>query len=306
MRPNTFAQIVGQRQVIEPLQILIAAARHSGKSLGHILFVGPPGLGKTTLARAIAAETGGRLVEVMGPKLDDRAALLNLLLGARDRDVIFIDEIHALRRETAESIYTAMEDFRAGLVIGEGERAEIVQRDLARFTMVGATTEAGRIPKPMLDRFSWIGELQYYSEGEIVEVLRRQKSAVTDDRALAMIANHAIGTPRRALRLLQHVMAFAGARETGEIGVGVVIAALRAFAVNPLGLSAVEVDILRALQHAGLGVPRGVAAIASQLNLSENVIVEVHEPVLLRLRLIARTGRGRMLTSAGQAYLEAL
>lgn len=305
-RPSRFADIIGQRQVLEPLSILIASALHNGGALGHILLTGQPGLGKTSIARAITGETGGRLIEVMAAKLEDRAALLNLLLGARRGDVIFIDEIHALRQQTAESIYTAMEDFRLTLVIGEGERAEVVPRSLERFTLVGATTEAGRLLKPLRDRFTWIGQLDYYSEGEIVEIMRRAGARGFDDQALALIAQSSLGTPRRCLKLLEQCRAFMDAQGVPRCDLALAEQALRAFGVHPLGLSRVDLDILRVLRAAGLGVPRGVSALAAQLNIAENVITEMHEPILLRLGLIARTGRGRMLTSAGQRYLEDL
>lgn len=298
-----FKDIIGQRQVIGPLKIMIAAAKRENRALGHILLVGPPGLGKTTIARAIAGETGGKLVEVMAAKLDDRAAILNLLLGASDGDVIFIDEIHALRRETAESIYTAMQDFVVSLVIGEGERADVVRRQLARFTLVGATTEAGRILKPMRDRFSWVGELDYYSEDELALMLDHTNCSV---EALYAIAGHSLGTPRRALKLMQNCRDFMLSIDAQVMTVNAVHGALRAFGVYPLGLSAVEISILRMLLAAGLGVPRGITAVAAQLNLAQNVIEETHEPTLLRLGLISRTGRGRMLTAAGAQYLQEL
>lgn len=306
MRPDSFNQIIGQRQVIDPLRIMIAAAKAENRALPHVLLVGAPGLGKTTIARAIANETGGRLHEMMAAKLDDRASLLNVMLGAADNDVIFLDEIHALKRETAESIYTAMEDCRMSLVIGEGEHATVVQRQLAKFTLVGATTEAGRILKPMRDRFRWRGELTFYSEAEIVQVLQRESRRFTPEAA-SVIARRALGTPRIALRLAQQCLDYAAAAGVeGAVSGGVALSAMQVFGVLPLGLSAGDAAILRELKAAGIGKARGVNALASALSIAENVIEEMHEPVLLRMGLIARTGKGRMITPAGLQYLEDL
>lgn len=298
-----FTDIIGQRHVVDPLRVLCAVAVKQDQPPPHILLTGPPGLGKTTLAERVAQATGGRLVSVIGHNISDMAALLNLLLGAEHGDIIFIDEIHALGAKTVESIYTAMQDGTLDIVIGEGEHSATTRRELEPFCLIGATTEAGLLLKPLRDRFKYIGQLDFYSEDELVSILKLQDmSEAFTDNALHVLARRSAGVPRRALGLLEvaHNYCIATGKQGGLAST---CEAMKLFRVRPLGLTDLDVTVLRTLAEHGT---MGVASLASHLNVARNVVELAHEPLLLRLGLIARYSRGRTITKLGRQYLEDL
>lgn len=298
---RAFSDVIGQAAVVDPLRVLCAAAIRAGEPPPHMLLTGPPGLGKTTLAERVAKATGGRLVQTIGHNINDMASLLNLLLGAEEGDIIFIDEIHALSSKVVESIYTAMQDGVLDLVMGEGEYTVTTRRELEPFCLLGATTEAGMLLKPLRDRFRFTGQLDYYSEAEIVQILRNADDLFTDN-ALHLLARRATGVPRKALGLLD--MATKYCEATGKPGsLPSAAEAMSLFGIMPLGLSRLDIQILRSLEKHGV---LGIGSLASHLNVATNVVEHAHEPLLLRLGLVARQSRGRIITHKGRAYLSDL
>ena len=306
IRPLTLAEFVGQQTVRENLAIFIAGARSRGEPLDHVLFHGPPGLGKTTLAQIVARELGVGFRATSGPVIVRAGDLAALLTNLQPRDVLFIDEIHRLSPAVEEILYPAMEDFQLDLIIGEGPAARSIRIDLPPFTLVGATTRSGLITRPLRERFGIPLRLDFYTPAELELIVRRGAGvlgqAMTADGA-AEIARRARGTPRVAGRLLRRVRDIAAFHGAITVDAKVADAALTRLDVDKNGLDAMDRRYLGCIARNYSGGPVGVETLAAALSEQRDVLEEVIEPYLLQQGLLQRTPRGRMLTDPGFRYL---
>ena len=306
LRPKTLDEFVGQKAARENLRVFIEAARSRGDALDHVLFFGPPGLGKTTLAQIVAREMGVGFRATSGPVIAKSGDLAALLTNLEDGDVLFIDEIHRLNPAVEEILYPAMEDRALDLMIGEGPSARSVRIDLPKFTLVGATTRQGLLTTPLRDRFGIPVRLTFYSVEELEKVIRRAASllelAIADDGARE-IARRARGTPRIAGRLLTRVRDFANVAGEASVSAKVADAALNRLEVDALGLDAMDRRYLTMIADIYRGGPVGVETLAAGLSEPRDTIEEVIEPFLIQLGLIARTARGRCLNAGGWKHL---
>ncbi|MCC6479928.1 MAG: Holliday junction branch migration DNA helicase RuvB, partial [Sphingomonadaceae bacterium] len=296
LRPKSLDEFVGQKAARENLRVFIEAARTRGDALDHVLFFGPPGLGKTTRAQIVAREMGVGFRATSGPVIAKSGDLAALLTNLEDGDVLFIDEIHRLNPAVEEILYPAMEDRALDLMIGEGPSARSVRIDLPKFTLVGATTRQGLLTTPLRDRFGIPVRLTFYSVEELEKVIRRAASllelAIADDGARE-IARRARGTPRIAGRLLRRVRDFANVAGEASVSAKVADAALNRLEVDALGLDAMDRRYLTMIADIYRGGPVGVETLAAGLSEPRDTIEEVIEPFLIQLGLIARTARGR-------------
>jgi len=306
LRPKSLDEFVGQRAARENLRVFIEAARQRGEPLDHVLFFGPPGLGKTTLAQIIAKEMGAGFRATSGPVIAKSGDLAALLTNLEDGDVLFIDEIHRLQPAVEEVLYPAMEDRALDLMIGEGPSARSVRIDLPRFTLVGATTRQGLITTPLRDRFGIPIRLQFYTVEELEKVVSRAARlldlAIAPDGAVE-IARRARGTPRIAGRLLRRVRDFANVLGAGIVDAKVADQALNRLEVDALGLDAMDRRYLHMIADIYRGGPVGVETLAAGLSEPRDTIEDVIEPYMIQLGLIARTARGRCLNSRGWKHL---
>ena len=306
LRPKTLDEFVGQKAARENLRVFIEAARTRGDALDHVLFFGPPGLGKTTLAQIVAREMGVGFRATSGPVIAKSGDLAALLTNLEDGDVLFIDEIHRLNPAVEEILYPAMEDRALDLMIGEGPSARSVRIDLPKFTLVGATTRQGLLTTPLRDRFGIPVRLTFYSVEELEKVIRRAAAllelGIADDGARE-IARRARGTPRIAGRLLRRVRDFANVAGEASVSAKVADAALNRLEVDALGLDAMDRRYLTMIADIYRGGPVGVETLAAGLSEPRDTIEEVIEPFLIQLGLIARTARGRCLNAGGWKHL---
>jgi holliday junction DNA helicase RuvB len=306
LRPKTLDEFVGQKAARENLRIFIEAARQRGDALDHVLFFGPPGLGKTTLAQIVAKEMGVGFRATSGPVIAKSGDLAALLTNLEDGDVLFIDEIHRLAPAVEEILYPAMEDRALDLMIGEGPSARSVRIDLPKFTLVGATTRQGLLTTPLRDRFGIPVRLNFYTHAELEQVIRRAAGLldldIADDGAHE-IAKRARGTPRIAGRLLRRVRDFATVAGEPTVTAKIADAALNRLEVDALGLDAMDRRYLMMIADIYRGGPVGVEALAAGLSEPRDTIEDVVEPFLLQLGLIARTARGRQLNGPGWKHL---
>ncbi len=306
LRPKTLNEFIGQKATRENLRVFIAAAKARGDALDHVLFFGPPGLGKTTLAQIIARELGVGFRATSGPVIAKSGDLAALLTNLEDGDVLFIDEIHRLNPAVEEVLYPAMEDRALDLMIGEGPSARSVRIDLPKFTLVGATTRQGLITTPLRDRFGIPVRLIFYTVDELEQVVRRAARllglALTDDGARE-IARRSRGTPRIAGRLLRRVRDFAHAENDAEVDARVADRALVRMEVDAIGLDAMDRRYLTMIADIYKGGPVGVETLAAGLSEPRDTIEEVIEPYLIQLGLVARTARGRILNGRGWTHL---
>ena len=306
LRPKTLDEFVGQKAARENLRVFISAAKGRGDALDHVLFFGPPGLGKTTLAQIVARELGVGFRATSGPVIAKSGDLAALLTNLEDGDVLFIDEIHRLQPAVEEILYPAMEDRVLDLMIGEGPSARSVRIDLPKFTLVGATTRQGLITTPLRDRFGIPVRLQFYSVDELEQVVRRAAGLLglplTEDGAKE-VARRSRGTPRIAGRLLRRVRDFAQADGDAQVNAKVADAALNRMEVDHLGLDAMDRRYLTMIADIYRGGPVGVETLAAGLSEPRDTIEEVIEPYLIQLGLIARTARGRCLNGPGWTHL---
>lgn len=306
LRPRSLDDFVGQKAARENLRVFIAAARQRGEALDHVLFFGPPGLGKTTLAQIVAREMGVGFRATSGPVIAKSGDLAALLTNLEDGDVLFIDEIHRLAPAVEEVLYPAMEDRALDLMIGEGPSARSVRIDLPRFTLVGATTRQGLLTTPLRDRFGIPVRLQFYTVDELERVVTRAAGllglAIAPDGARE-IARRARGTPRIAGRLLRRVRDFAHVAETETVDARAADAALNRLEVDALGLDAMDRRYLTMIADIYRGGPVGVETLAAGLSEPRDTVEEVIEPYLIQIGMIARTARGRCLNAAGWKHL---
>jgi Holliday junction DNA helicase RuvB len=306
LRPKRLAEFVGQQQARENLSIFIQAARTRGEALDHVLFSGPPGLGKTTLAQIVARELGVNFRSTSGPVLAKAGDLAAILTNLEPRDVLFIDEIHRLNPAVEEILYPAMEDFELDLVIGEGPSARSVKISLAPFTLVGATTRSGLITTPLRDRFGIPVRLTFYTATELVSIVARGARVLSFDLTpdgAREIAGRARGTPRIAGRLLKRVRDFAAVAGHATVDAKIADAALTRLEVDHRGLDAFDRRYLSVIAESFGGGPVGVETIAAALGEARDAIEEIVEPFLMQQGFVQRTPRGRLLTGTAFAHL---
>ena len=306
LRPRQLDDFVGQRELKEHLGIILEAARRREQAVDHLLFAGPPGLGKTTLAGIVAAELQVGLHVTSGPALDRAGDLAAILTRLGEGDVLFIDEIHRLSRNVEEVLYPAMEDFQLDIVLGKGPAARSIRLDLPRFTLVGATTRTGLITGPLRDRFGLVARLDYYDPDELQSIVSRAAGILgigIDDGGASEIARRARGTPRIANRLLRRVRDFAEVRGDGRIDEATAHEGLAVFGVDDLGLDKVDRAVLSNLCQKFGGGPVGLGTLAISVGEAEETVEDVYEPFLIQQGLLMRTPRGRVATPAAWAHL---
>lgn len=306
LRPQYFAEYVGQERLKKNLQLAIAAAKKRGEPIDHVLLYGPPGLGKTTMAAVIANEMGAGLRVTSGPAIEKAGDLASILTNLNDGDVLFIDEIHRLGRAVEEILYSAMEDFKLDIVIGKGPAARSVRLDLPRFTVIGATTRTGSLAAPLRDRFGHIYRLEFYTPEEIAQIITRAATILETrikPEASRLLSTRARLTPRIANRLLKRVRDYADVNGDGIIDVATTTQALTLLEVDELGLDPADRNLLLSMLDTYGDSPVGLTTIAALTGDEATTIEDFYEPYLLQIGFIERTPRGRRVTPRARQHL---
>ncbi|MBE6030437.1 MAG: Holliday junction branch migration DNA helicase RuvB [Clostridiales bacterium] len=306
LRPHRIDEYIGQKAAVDNLKVYIEAAKIRKEPLDHVLFYGPPGLGKTTLAGIIANELGVDLRITSGPAIERAGDLAAILTNLNDNDVLFIDEIHRLRRSVEEVLYSAMEDYALDIIIGKGPSARSIRLDLAKFTLIGATTRAGSLSAPLRDRFGVLSKFELYTEDELSTIIKRSADilgAEIEDDALRELAKCSRGTPRVANRLLKRVRDFSQVKGTGVITKEIARMALNAMGIDEEGLENLDRDILKIIIDRFNGGPVGIDTIAASIGEERVTIEDAYEPYLIQAGLLHRTQKGRMVSEKAYRHL---
>ncbi len=309
IRPSRLNEMIGRRQEKETIKMMIDSAKKRGEVMDHILFYGPPGLGKTTFALAIANEIGSSIKITSGPAIERQGDLAAILTSLKKNDVLFIDEIHRLSRVVEEVLYPAMEDRALDIVMGKGPSAKTIRLSLEPFTLIGATTQIGKISPPMRDRFGLIQRLDFFGDEDMIEILRRAaklwKIDINED-ALTLLAVISRGTARVGLRLLRRTRDFAQSKNKKVVTANVVNETMKLLGIDDMGLENIDREILRVIYFNFDGGPVGVSTLAASISEEVSTLLDVHEPYLMKCGLMKRTSRGRVLTSKGIKYVESI
>jgi len=309
LRPRSLAEYIGQQNVKQNLEILLEAARQRDEAADHVLLYGPPGLGKTTLANIIARELGVNLHATSGPAIERPGDLAAILTNLEERDVLFIDEIHRLNHAVEEILYPAMEDFAIDVMIGRGPSARSLRLSLKPFTVIGATTRAGRVGGPLRDRFGAVYRLDYYVQDELATIVRRSAGILNVDiepEAVDVLARRGRGTPRVVNRLLRRVRDYAQIKSDGRIGASEATQAMNAMDIDDEGLDTTDRRLLAAIVQKFASGPVGGAAVAAVIGEEVDTIEDVYEPYLLQLGFLDRTPQGRIATERARDHLRGL
>lgn len=309
IRPSRLNEIIGRRQEKETIKMMIDSAKKRGEVMDHILFYGPPGLGKTTFALAIANEIGSSIKITSGPAIERQGDLAAILTSLKKNDVLFIDEIHRLSRVVEEVLYPAMEDRALDIVMGKGPSAKTIRLSLEPFTLIGATTQIGKISPPMRDRFGLIQRLDFFGDEDMIEILRRAAKLWEidiDEDALTLLAVISRGTARVGLRLLRRTRDFAQSKNKKIVTANVVNETMKLLGIDDMGLENIDREILRVIYFNFDGGPVGVSTLAASISEEVSTLLDVHEPYLMKCGLMKRTSRGRVLTSKGIKYVESI
>ncbi len=306
LRPQRLDDYIGQKSAKDKLKVFIEAAKLRGEPLDHVLFYGPPGLGKTTLAGIIANELGVDIKITSGPAIDRAGDLAAILTNLNENDVLFIDEIHRLNRSVEEVLYSAMEDFALDIIIGKGPSARSIRLDLSKFTLIGATTRAGSLSAPLRDRFGVMSKFELYDEEELSEIIKRSAGILgiaADDESVLEMARRSRGTPRVANRILKRVRDFSQVKGDGIINGEITREGLCALQIDSMGLERLDREILTAIIERFGGGPVGIDTIAASIGEERVTIEEAYEPYLLQIGFLSRTPKGRTVTALAYRHL---